>query len=290
MTPPSTVARALDEGTSFLQGRRPRTARLDAELLLGSVLGHSRTQLYTRAHDALAAAPWEEFLKLLRRRAEGVPVAYLIGWKEFYGRRFAVTPEVLVPRPETETIVEEAIRRVGESGLARPRLLDLCTGSGCVAVSLAGGVAEATVHATDLSASALEVAAENVRAHGMERRISLFAGDLFDALPAGEQKYDVIVSNPPYVATDVGPRPEEGVVRHEPHLALFGGFDGLDVLRRLAVSSVGWLNGGGFLVLEMATFQAEGMEARLQELGYCDTRILVDLSGLPRGVSGRWEP
>lgn len=285
----TTVARALDEATQFLSQRRPRSPRLDSELLLAYVLGQNRTQLYTRAFESLAPKQLKAFRELLERRADGAPVAYLVGWKEFYGRRFSVSPDVLIPRPETEVLVEEALRCVSRSGMARPRILDVCTGSGCIAVTLALEVAEARVKATDLCSKALEVALENLRLYHLEHRVKLLQGDLLKALKSGTQRYDLIVSNPPYVATDSGPRPEENVVRYEPNLALFGGRDGLDVLIRLAQQSCNWLNDGGWLVMEMAPFQVEGMEARMQTLGFRETRIVPDLSGLPRVVSGRWE-
>ena len=284
-----TVARALDEATEFLASRRPRTPRLDAELLLAYVTGQTRTQLFTRAFELLSPAHAQEFQDLLHKREQGAPVAYLIGWKEFYGRRFVVTPDVLIPRPDTEMVVEETLRCVSRSGLARPRIFDCCTGSGCLAVTLALEVAEAQVRASDLCPKALEVAAENLRLHNLERRIKLFEGYLLRALPPESQRYDFIVSNPPYVATDSGPRPEEGVVHYEPNLALFGGRDGTDLLRRLVQESRQRLNPGGWLILEMAPFQIEGMEAVLQEHGYQHTQITPDLSGLPRVLSGRWE-
>ncbi|MBS2040782.1 peptide chain release factor N(5)-glutamine methyltransferase [bacterium] len=284
-----TIARVLDEATEFLAARRPRSPRLDAELLLAYVTGQTRTQLFTRAFEHLSGSQLQQFQDLLEKRCQGAPVAYLIGWKEFYGRRFVVTPDVLIPRPETEMVVEETLRCVERSGLARPRIFDCCTGSGCLAVTLALEVAEAQVRASDICPKALEVAAENLRMHNLERRIKLFEGDLLQALPPKAQPYDFIVSNPPYVATDSGPRPEEGVVRYEPNLALFGGRDGQEVLKRLVLEARQRLNGGGWLILEMAPFQIEGMEAFLQEQGYVHTQITPDLSGLPRVLSGRWE-
>lgn len=284
-----TIARVLDEATEFLASRRPRSPRLDAELLLAYVTGQTRTQLFTRAFEHLPGAQMQQFQDLLEQRGQGAPVAYLIGWKEFYGRRFVVTPDVLIPRPETEMVVEETLRCVERSGLARPRIFDCCTGSGCLAITLALEVAEAQVRASDLCPKALEVAAENLRLHNLERRIKLFEGDLLQALPVKAQRYDFIVSNPPYVATDSGPRPEEGVVHYEPNLALFGGRDGQELLKRLTLEARERLNGGGWLILEMAPFQIEGMEAFLQEQGYVHTQITPDLSGLPRVLSGRWE-
>ena len=285
----SSVAAALDDGAHFLAQHRPRSPRLDAEVLLCHVIGHNRTQLYTRSHDPVAAPLLQRYRELLERRAEGVPVAYLVGAKEFYGRRFTVGPEVLIPRPETELLVEESLRLCVRSGLVRPRLLDVGTGSGCVAASLAMEVPEAVVRACDISPAALEVASENFRFHHLDRRIKLYEGDLLEALPARTSRFDGIVSNLPYVGTEFGPRPETGVLRYEPHLALFAGADGLELIRKLISQAVHWLNPGGWLVLEMAAFQIEGMEAVLQERGFSDTRIVPDLSGLPRVLSGRWE-
>ena len=284
-----TVAKALDEATVFLASSRPRTPRLDAEVLLAFVLGQSRTQLYTAAFTALATAQQDHYQKLLERRAAGVPVAYLVGWKEFYGRRFEVSPAVLIPRPETELVVEVALQALEQSRLARPRILDLCTGSGCLAVTLALEVAEAQVRASDICSLALEVAQANSATYHLERRLKFYQGDMFEAIPAARQPFDLIVSNPPYVATDAGPRPESGVVRHEPNLALFAGRDGLDLIRKLIQQAPEYLNPGGTLVIEMAPFQIEGMEALMQERGFAETRITPDLAGLPRVLSGRWE-
>ncbi len=289
MNPASSVAEALDEGTQYLARHRPRTPRLDAEVLLCHVIGHNRTQLYVRSHDPIAGPSLQRYRELLERRAQGAPVAYLVGSKEFYGRSFSVTPAVLIPRPETELVVEEALQLSSQSGLVRPRLLDVGTGSGCLAITLALEVEEAVVRACDVSPAALEVAAENLRLHHLERRIKLFEGDLLEALPERTPRFDGIVSNLPYVGTEFGPRPESGVVRYEPHLALFAGADGLELLRRLVQQATRWLNPGGWLVLEMAAFQIEGMEAVLQERGFSNTRIVPDLSGLPRVLSGRWE-
>ena len=284
-----TIALALDEATHHLTPARPKSPRLDAEILLAHVLGETRSRLYTLSYQSLGDAYYESFWELVEQRRNGVPVAYLVGWREFYSRRFSVTPDVLIPRPETETLVEESLRLIEQSGLVRPRLLDLGTGSGCVGITLALECADSVVKATDLSVQALEVAEENARRLGCQQRIKFFQGDLFAALEGRQRGFDVIVSNPPYVATDLGPRPEENVVRNEPSLALFAGRDGLDVIRRLIQEAPGWLNPGGNLAIEMASFQIEGVEALMQERGFSTTRILADLAGLPRVLVGRWE-
>lgn len=285
----TTVSSALDEGASFLAPHRPKTPRLDAELLLAHVLGETRTRLYARAFQSLTEAELDTYRGLLEQRRNGVPIAYLVGWKEFYSRRLLVTPHVLIPRPETELMVEEAIRLLARSGLVRPRILDVGTGSGCIAITMALECPDAMVRATDVSRQALEVAEENSRRYGLERRLKLFQGDLFTAIEGRTSPFDIIISNPPYVGTDMGPRPEENVVRNEPNQALFAGRDGLEVIKPLIAGSPRWLNPGGHLLIEMAAFQVEGVEALMVERGYQDTRILPDLSGLPRVVVGRWE-
>ena len=289
-----TISLALDEGTRFLS-KPSRSPRLDAEVLLSHVLGETRTRLYTLAFQSLSELDWSRYHELLEQRREGVPVAYLVGTREFYSRRFIVSPEVLIPRPETELLVEHSLAILGRAGLIRPRVLELGTGSGCVAVSIAMESPLAAVRATDISAGALQIAAENVGAHHLERRIRLFEGDLFEAIPPtsgphGQRKrFDLIVSNPPYVGTDSGPRPEDNVMRYEPSQALFAGRDGLGVITRLVAEAPGWLNPGGYLLLEMAPFQIEGVEARMVEHGFHDTHIVADFSGLPRVLMGRWE-
>ena len=284
-----TIALALDEAVTRLTPKQPRSPRLDAEVLLAHVMGESRGRLYVLSYQSLPENLYEEFHQLVEQRRNGVPVAYLVGWKDFYSRRFAVTPAVLIPRPETETLVEESLHILERSGLVRPRVLEVGTGSGCVALTLALECPDAVVRATDICVQALEVAEENARRLGAERRVKFLQGDLFAPLEGRRRHYDLIVSNPPYVATDLGPRPEENVVRNEPSQALFAGRDGLDVIRRLIAQAPDWLNQGASLALEMASFQIEGAEALLQQRGFQATRILPDTSGLPRVLTGRWE-
>jgi len=285
---PRTLAEALEQGTRFLREERRRTPRLDAEVLLAHLLDYSRTQLYAHATDPMPGGLVGPYQDLLRRRRAGEPVAHLVGWKEFYGRRFAVGPEVLIPRPETEFLVEAGLQLLERSATVRPEVLDLCTGSGAVAITLALEMPHARVWATDLSDEALEVAARNARTWRVEDRLELSSGDLFEAL-AGPRRFDLILANPPYVGTEAGPVPEEVVVRYEPALALFAGPDGLEVLRRIVAQAPDWLVDGGSLVLEVAAGQSEGVEAMMQEKGFRETGLVSDLAGLPRVVLGRWE-
>jgi release factor glutamine methyltransferase len=267
------------------------SARLDSEVLLGHILNISRTQLFCRSFEVLGSAQVEAFFGLISQRSQGAPVAYLVGHKEFYSREFQVTPSVLIPRPDTETLVDEAIRLVERSGLARPRILELGTGSGCLAITLALEIDGSLVRATDISLEAIQIAEENSRRLGSERQIKWFCSDLFDDLVDLKLKpgFDLIVSNPPYVATDCGPRPDDAVVRYEPGLALWAGRDGLDLIRRLVDQAPYWLNPGGSIAIEMASFQVEGVEALMQQRGFAATSIIADTAGLPRVVVGRWE-
>lgn len=290
-----TIAGALDHGTRLLKERRPRSPRLDAEVLLAHVLDCTRTQLYARGTDPLDAAAAERFESLLQRRREGEPVAHLVGWKEFYGRRFEVTPDVLIPRPETEFLAEAGMQLLERTAPAQPDVLDLCTGSGAVAITLALELPQARVWATDLSPEALAVAGRNVQAHAVTDRVRLAHGDLFDALTQASpgyperRRFDLIVANPPYVGTERGPAPEELVVKHEPSIALFAGPDGMEILRRLITEAPDWLVDGGCLALEVAAGQSEAVEALMQERGFRDTGLVCDLQGLPRVVLGHWE-
>ncbi len=286
-----TISSTLDGATQRLRESGSSSARLDSEVLLGHVLAVSRTQLFCRSFEVIASPQLVQFQGLVAQRSQGAPVAYLVGCKEFYSRDFQVTPQVLIPRPDTEALVEESVRLVERSGLARPRILELGTGSGCVAITLALEIDGALVRATDISSDAIQVAEENSRRLGSERQLKFFLSDLFDDLADLNLRpgFDLIVSNPPYVATDCGPRPDEAVVRYEPGLALWAGRDGLDLIRRIVEQSPLWLNPGGSLAIEMASFQVEGVEALMQQRGFAATSIIADTAGLPRVVVGRWE-
>ncbi len=254
--------------------------RLDAELLLAHALSCDRVRLYLDFDKPLGAAELAAFRELVRRRAEGEPVAYLTGVKEFHGRRFRVDARVLVPRPETELLLEAALPALTEGGAA----LDLCTGSGALAVTLALERPGARVTATDLSAEALEVAAANAAALGA--KVVLLQGDLFGALPSPPPRFDVIVANPPYVPSgEWDGLPRE--VRREPRLALDGGSDGLRLLSRIAAEAPRFLVPGGLLVAEMHESHLEALPRLCREAGFASAEARRDLAGLPRLVVAR---
>jgi release factor glutamine methyltransferase len=284
---PVTVAETLQQAVAQLgKGLDDTSPRLDAEVLLAHVQNWTRTELHCRITDPLPEAQRSRFLQLLEDRVRGVPVAYLVGYKEFYSRRFSVKPGVLVPRPETELLVEHSLAELRKSP-GPTRILDLCCGSGCIAITLCLETLGTTAVASDLSEVALQQTRENVQFFGVEERITVVESDLFSAL--SKEAFDLIVSNPPYVGTDYGPAANANVAEHEPALALYSGPDGMEHLKKIVERAPAHLIEGGSLVLECASFQAERVEAWMDEKGFNQTCLWHDLSGLPRGVSGRWE-
>jgi len=250
--------------------------RLTAELLLAHALSCDRVRLYLDFDKPLGDPELAAYRELVRRRADGEPTAYLTGKREFYGHAFAVDRRVLVPRPETELVVEAALAALPEGG----RALDLCTGSGAIAISLALGRPSATVVATDLSEDALAVARQNASSLGAV--VELATGDLWAAVH-GDARFDVIASNPPYIPT----RELAGLsreVRREPCIALDGGEDGLAVLRRVVAGAPARLAPGGTLVVEMHESHAGVLPGLCLEAGFADARAYDDLAGLPRYV------
>jgi release factor glutamine methyltransferase len=261
------------------------TARLDAECLLAHVLAVPRLDLYLAFDAPVASRDRAAYRELVRRRArERVPVAQLVGEKEFWSLALKVTPDVLVPRPDSETLVAAALDRLPEAE-SEARVLDVGTGSGALILAIAVERPRAHLVATDISQAALEIARENADAHGMADRIRWAAGDLFE--PVAGQRFDLIVSNPPYVAeTQRGELPPE--LAHEPDLALFAGREGTDVLSQLAEGAQALLAPGGALALELAPEQAATVAGWLRQRGYEDVRSHLDINRRERVVSARW--
>jgi release factor glutamine methyltransferase len=281
-----TVAEALQLATTTIGRGSSESPRLDAEVLLAHVANWNRTQLHRNIMDPLKEHIRQQFWELCEQREKGVPVAYLIGWKEFYSRRFTVRPNVLVPRPETELLVEKALAVLRRTP-GPTRILDLCCGTGCIGITLALETLSASVVASDISVDAVELTQENIASLGVGERVRAVRSNLFSDLC--KEAFDLIVSNPPYVGTDFGPKPEPQVAAHEPGLALFSGRDGTDHLKVIVERAPAYLIEGGSLVVECASFQAEKVEAWMEIRGYNQTCLWHDLRGLPRGVSGRWE-
>ena len=280
-----TVKAVLESSAAFLKGKDAESPRLEAEILLAHVLGLNRIQLYVRFAQPLNDAERGRMRDLIRRRAAAEPVAYLVGHKEFFSHRFAVSPAVLVPRPATETLVMEAL----DAGKphAAPRVLDLCTGSGCVAVCVAKGLRDSTVWATDLSDDALAVAKRNVQTHGLEDRITLAGGDLYEAVPTGEPAFDLVLANPPYVTEGEFAALEPTVRDHEPKAALVSGPAGTELAARIIDGAAGRLNAGGWLLQETSPGLCPRVEELTRAAGFEDVATVKDGDDLPRIVVGR---
>lgn len=280
---PEAALAYLELAAKFLAGRGAASARLDAELLLAEVLATDRVGVYLRFDRPLGRAEVDAYRELIRRRGEGEPVAHLTGRREFWSRSFVVTPDVLVPRPETELVVERALAWIEarDRGL---RILDLGTGSGAIAVALAAELPEATVIAVDLSPAAAAIAERNAEAAGVAPRVRVVVSDWTTALPA-DARFDLVVANPPYIRSeDLAGLPPE--VRREPVLALDGGADGLDAYRRIAVEAARVVDPGGALFCEVGAGQAPEVAALLEAAGFAEVAVFADLAGIARVVGG----
>jgi release factor glutamine methyltransferase len=254
-----TIGRLLDWTAQYLAKKESEYPRLDAEVLLAHALGCKRIELYTRFEERAPEEARQRFRELVRRRVEGCPVAYLVGRKEFFSLPFEVTPAVLIPRPETEYVVLECLRLAKE--MAAPRVLDIGTGSGNIAVAVAHQHKGAKVTAIDVSSDALAVAERNAARHGVAGRIRFLCGDLFGPVPADEP-FDFVLSNPPYIAQPDMEQLPAGVRHYEPHVALDGGPGGFAVFERLIAAAKNYLVPGGYLIIEIGSPQHEPARQR----------------------------
>jgi release factor glutamine methyltransferase len=258
-------------------GIPPADAAIDAEVLARHVLGWDRARLLAYGRDHAPAHFSESFDALVQRRARREPVAIILGRREFWGLDFEVTPDVLVPRPETELLVEEALAFARSHGCRSA--VDVGTGSGCIAVALACELPELRLTAVDMSRAALDVAARNAASHGVASRITFVQGDLLGPV---SDPVDLIVSNPPYVAEVDAATLAPDVLQFEPHMALFGGRDGLDVLRRLFNDAHSRLAPDGRLIVEFGFGQDAQVRGLAIDSGWDVIRIREDLQGIPR--------
>jgi release factor glutamine methyltransferase len=280
-----TVRRVLEWTTGYLAEHGSESPRLEAEILLAHARRCPRIQLYTHFDDVLADEVRATMRSLVQRRAKLEPVAYLVGHREFFSLDFEVTPDVFIPRPETETLVMETLAVAKQQPAAR--VLDLCTGSGCIAVAIAVNAPRTRVTAVEQSQAALALAHRNAQRHHVAERMQFRQGDLFLPLEPGS-RFDVIVTNPPYVASDDTEHLEPGVRLHEPHAALFAGPDGLEVIRRIVAGAPQHLAPGGTLLIEFSPEQSEAVSRLLASGGeYTDITVLPDLSQQARAVRAR---
>jgi len=277
-----TVRRVIEWTTSHLKKHGSESPRLDAEILLAHARGCPRIELYTGFDSLLTDEERSIMRELVRRRAQAEPVAYLVGHREFFSLDFRVTPDVLIPRPDTETLVVELLEII--RGLDQPRVLDVGTGSGCISIAAAVNCPKARFTAVDLIPAALKIAEENARRHLAADRIRFLEGDLFAPLDA-DDSFDVIASNPPYIREDELSGLQEDVRRHEPRAALVGGDDGLAVLRRLVSEAPGRLVPGGHLLTEISPEQAGDVRALFEATGkFREIGVIKDLAGQARVV------
>ncbi len=272
--------------TEDLKKRGVEGAKLDADLVAAEALGVDRVRILVDGERLLTAEELTTIRALFKRRRTFEPVAYLRGVREFYGRPFRVDRRVLVPRPDTEILVEHALELLRGRDLGG-RVLDLCTGSGCVAITLKLERPTLTVDATDLSSEALSVARDNAQRLGAVWNVRFCAGDLFAALPPPRRAYDLVTANPPYIATAEIAGLQPDIRDHEPHLALDGGADGLDLVRRIVDEAPHHLTAGGALAMEIGAGQAEAVAALYLARGFTEVRRVRDYGGHERVVSGR---
>ncbi|MFN0250917.1 MAG: peptide chain release factor N(5)-glutamine methyltransferase [Kofleriaceae bacterium] len=272
-----TTLSVLDWTTQRFTEAGITSARLEAQLLLSHVLQCTRTQLYMNFDKPLAETELAGYRGLIKRRLGGEPVAYLIGEHEFWGLPLFVDPHVLVPRPDTETVVEVSVKLVDKA--APSRVLDLCTGSGAIALALAKELPTAHVIATDISANAIAIATKNVERTKLSDRVEVRHGDLF--APVAGEVFDLIVSNPPYIATSVIAT-LSAEVKREPVLALDGGADGMVFYDRICRDAIAHLAPGGALVVEHGYDQADAVRERFVRAGFADVALVHDLGKNPR--------
>lgn len=279
-----TLGRLLTWTTSFLKDKQADSPRLDAEVLLAHVLGTQRIQLYTRFDEIAGEDVRNRYKQLVKQRVEGCPVAYLVGFKEFYNLRFTVTPAVLIPRPETELLVLEAIRLAKPMPI--PKIVDVGTGSGAIAVTLAKYLPHAELTAIDISDEALSIARKNAEQLGMMNRVRFLQGDLL--APVAGEAFDLVISNPPYIASEVMETLPITVKNFEPKGALEGGPGGTAIIEKIAGQAVTSLKPGGYLVMEIGADQGKSVTALLERLGvYGSVTVLPDHAGLPRVVKAQ---
>lgn len=280
-----TILRVLDWTRDWFQKKGIESARLDAEVLLAHALGVQRVMLYARYDQPLKKEELEKIRALVSRRAKGEPVAYVVGEREFWSLPFIVSPAVLIPRPDTEVLVEVALEHL--KGVEAPYVCDVGTGSGCIAVALAKELPASRLVAIDRSPAALEVARANAQRHVPGDRIELLEGDLLEGL-GDRGPFHAIVANLPYVPEGDHTALMKDVRDHEPHDALFGGPDGLELVRRLVARAGRHLVPGGALILEGGHDQLGKMAAILSEAGFEAPSVRRDYAGHERVVAARW--
>jgi release factor glutamine methyltransferase len=280
-----TIREALRNAINQLQAEPIGPPRMAAETLLMHVLERDRSFLHAHPEYELTPSEQRAFEEAVAKRANGIPLQYITGHQEFWGLDFIVTRAVLIPRPETEHLVESAIKLIRASGIARPRLIDVGTGSGCIILSVAHEVKDAELHAVDISPDALEVARENAERLRLIERVTFHKGDLLTEFLGAPDFFDFVLSNPPYVGRSEADKVQREVREHEPHVAVFGGDRGLDIYERLIPQAHQVLKPGGYLLLEIGYSIEEPVRHLLE--AWAKVEAVPDLHGIPRVIIAR---
>ncbi len=289
------VRTVLKQGIRFLREARVPSDTLAAELLLLHVLHRDRTWLYAHPEELLDPQSFDSYFSLLRRRVAGEPTQHLTGHQEFWGLDFEVTPDVLIPRPETEHLIEVALDRLGVRELRAGRppkltgddlsIVDIGTGSGCIAVALARELPSAKIYATDICPAALAIAQRNATRLGFSNRITFIDSDLFAGFSGDSRIFDLVISNPPYISRRESPSLPREVRDYEPASALFGGEEGYELYGRLIPEAARHLKPSGLLVLELGHDSLPAVRPLLETLEWTNPLVTNDLAGIPRVLS-----
>lgn len=279
------IGEVLKYAYDILKKENIDTYMLDAQLLLQKVLKKDKLFIILNRNETLSKDEEEEFLKLINLRKDKMPVKYILGECEFMGLNFYVKEGVLIPRADTEILVEEVIKEIKENNYNR--ICDVCCGSGAIGVSIGKYIENSTVDCYDISDIAIEVTGKNIERFLLKDRLTVEKSDLLTVAIKQNKKFDVIVSNPPYIKEEVIPTLMEDVKDYEPYIALCGGIDGLDFYRKITNQSLEILENNGLLAFEIGYDQEEEIKELLIENGFTDVRVINDLAGLNRVVIGK---
>jgi release factor glutamine methyltransferase len=276
----TSIAAALRQASQELAEAGVAEPRREAGSLLSYIIGKDRTFLISHSEDQLSDADLARFKEAIQRRSTGEPAQYITRMQDFFGRSFRVTPDVLIPRPETELLVEAALQAIDSAAF----ICDVGTGSGCIAITLLCERSNARAVAIDVSEAAIAVARQNAHEHSVDGRIKFLLSDCFAALDSTEYQFDLVVSNPPYVSAEALPGLQREVRNHEPLIALSPGADGLSVIRRLLNEAPQFLKPSGYLIMEIGFDQGEAVTQLIDEDVWTLSNILPDLQCIPRIV------
>ena len=278
------LKQALTSAVEQLESSDVGSPRLNAETLLLFVLGVNRAYLYAHPERELTHEEQARYDEVIRQRAGDVPSQYITGHQEFWGLDFLVCPAVLIPRPETEHLVETVLNLVSE--VPAPRIVDVGTGSGCIALALAHELKSAEIYGVDLSAEALEIARANAARLQLDSRVRFLHSNILEAL-AGRRDFDFVVSNPPYVGFNEADKVQRSVFKYEPRMAVFAGYNGLDVIRPLIKQAHPALKRGGYLAMEIGFSMRDPVLALLDPAVWDEPTVVPDLQGIPRVITTR---